>query len=279
MLIIKKHRATWPVKPAMRRARQAFNRATRYRGMLVIVLWQAPIGPHVASDGGVAFLFGGGTDEMVTYMDCTGPAEATKHSYRVAAAEFDMGLDRNFRVEGVAGLLQVERAAASAREVGELEWTRGLGILRVRGDWNLVGVGVGALIRPALSESTANYELTGTAYLRAGSAEQLHARADVYPAHALGILQLFRAGVGWNATDRDRPALFVGYAELGGDASGEGLVGEITLPVGGRGAIRLLGHYGDGTSHSISGLAVGGLYRFGGQRSSVARHPAGGSGH
>lgn len=257
---------------------QAFGRATRYRGMLVIVLWQAPVGPHVTPDGSIAFLFGGGADEMVTEMNCEGPTEAARYSYRVAAAEFDVGINRNFRVEGVAGVMQVEFDEAPQWNVGDPEWTRGLGILRVRGDWDLVGLGVGGLIRPALSESTANYELTGTAYLRAGAAEQLHARADIYPAHALGVVQLARVGIGWNAIDRGRPAVFVGYADLGGDSSGEGLVGEVTLPVGSRGAFRMLGHYGDGTSHSLTGIALGGLYRFGGQRSSVARRRGNSSG-
>jgi hypothetical protein len=256
----------------MGRLGRAIRRGARYRGMMVIVLWQAPIGPYAGGDGSIGFIFGGGLDQYVTQFGCTSPTETASQRYGVAAVEFDHDLGATGRVEAVAGGIRwdPDRVASWPKASSS---SGVFGHARVRRDGRLVGLGVGFLILPNMNHvDDSTYEqlpsgYTGkpSAYLRFGSAEGLHGRIDIVPPNALGAQQTIRSGIGWNATRRDRPAVFVGAASLGSSKEflGEGMAGEATLPVSPRMSVRVVGHYGRGFDKALSGVAVGARFALG----------------
>jgi hypothetical protein len=261
-----------------RRLDAATRRATRYRGMLVIVLWQAPVGPVVGPDGSVSLLFGGGLDQYVTEFGCDGPTQTASQRYRLAAVEFDRDVSRSVRVEGVVGGISWE-------PTDPLPWlaakgsSGGFGQFNVRWDSNNWGAGGGLLLLPDMGHYDAGYgdpksEYTAmpSGYLRAGPAERLHARMDLTPPSALGSQVPGRIGAGWNATRRDRFSGFIGVASLGSssDLLGSGVTAEATVPVSARASIRVLGHYGEGFDKTVNGLALGGRYSFGARPAETA---------
>jgi hypothetical protein len=250
----------------------AIRRASRYRGMLVIVLWQAPVGPYPGPNGGISLLFGGGLDQYVTEFGCDGPTETASQKYRVAALEFDHDLGPTVRVEAVAGGISWEP------QVQPVWWTAGnssgaFGHVHLRWDGRKWGIGGGLLVLPDMNHDTdavpagqsSGYTATPSAYLRFGNAERLHGRLDVTPPNVLGSQVPARAGLAWNATRRDHAAWFVGFAALGSSPEllGEGFAAEATLPVWGRTSVRILTHYGRGHDKTMSGVAVGGRFALG----------------
>jgi hypothetical protein len=229
--------------------RMAVRRVLRYRGAFVIVLWQVPLGPGVGPDGSFSLLFGGGSDEYVSWFSCEGPSQAERYSYRTAALEFEHDLSRRFRMEGIAALVSSDATGAS---------TSFFPALQLRGDWKWVGAGAGVAVVPLLDP---RLDMTGAApslHLRAGSATQLHARADVFPPSALGHQQIARVGAGWNATRRDAVSGFVGVGAVGLGSEADGFVADLAIPITAGAALRIMGHYGDGERHAVTGLAVGG---------------------
>jgi hypothetical protein len=184
--------------------------------MLVIVLWQAPIGPYAGPAGSVSVLFGGGLDQYVTAFGCVGPTATASQRYRLSAFEFDHDLSRTVRVDAVAGGISWDPRDQSG-------WTPAVkssgvfGHVHLRGDWKMWGIGAGALVLPHMnhdidagaSRPASGYTAMPSAYLRWGNAELLHARTDLTPPNATSSQVPWRIGIGWNATRRDRPAGFV----------------------------------------------------------------------
>jgi hypothetical protein len=244
------------------RCRRAVRRATRYRGAFVIVLWQLPVGPGVGPDGSFSLLFGGGSDEYVSFS-CDGPPRADRYRYRTAALEFEHDLGQRFRMEGVAALVSSDATGAS---------TSFFPALQVRSDWKWFGAGAGVAVVPLLDP---RLNMTGpgpSLHLRAGSATRLHARADVFPPSALGHQQIARVGAGWNATRRDAVSGFIGVGAIGLGSETDGFLAELALPISPAAALRIIGHYGEGTRHPISGLAVGGRIMLPVRRAQEAPH-------
>jgi hypothetical protein len=271
------------IRSAGRRLDTASRRATRYRGMLVIVLWQAPVGPFAGPDGGVSLVFGGGLDQFVTQFGCDGPTQTASQKYRVAALEFDRDISPATRLEAVAGGITWEPQDAAYRRPGGAS-TGAFGQLNVRWDGQKWGIGTGLLVLPDMSQKGvadplgygpgyddgSGYTFKPSLYLRVGSGEKAHARLDATPPNALGAQIPGRLGVGWNATRRDRASAFLGFATLGSsvDLLGEGMTAEATLPITTRASVRVLAHHGSGYDKTMNGFAVGGRYSFG------ARSPA-----
>jgi hypothetical protein len=255
------------------RLSRAIRRASRYRGMLVVVLWQAPVGPYTGADGSIGLLFGGGLDQYATEFGCSGPTQTASQRYQLAAVEWDRDLDSNVRLEAVAGGVTWEaRNVEPWQPAGSS--TGVFGHAHLRREWRRVGLGGGLLVLPNMNHvdsgshdrRASGYTGKPSAYLRVGSAEGLHGRFDVSPPNALGSQHAARVGLGWNATRRDRAAWFVGFADLGSspDYVGGGVAGEATLPVTPRMAVRVVGHYGTGFDKSLSGVALGGRFALGG---------------
>jgi hypothetical protein len=254
------------------RLSRAVRRASRYRGMLVIVLWQAPVGPYAGADGSIGLLFGGGLDQYATEFGCSRPTQTASQRYQLAGVEWDRDLDSNVRLEAVAGGITWQPRNVKPWQPGGSS-TGVFGHANLRWDWRVVGLGGGLLVLPNMNHvDDGSYDRTATGYtgkpsgyLRVGSAEGLHARIDASPPNALGSQHAIRGGLGWNATRRDRAAWFVGFASLGSspESLGEGVAGEATLPVTPRVAVRVLGHFGTGFDKTLSGVAVGGRFALG----------------
>jgi hypothetical protein len=268
-------RAPKPLQLLGRRLSAAVRRASRYRGMLVIVLWQAPVGPYPGPNGSVSMLFGGGLDQYVTDFGCDGPTETASQRYRLAALEFDRNITETVRLDAVAGGIGWEPRDRAAWSVGEKS-SGAFGHVHLRWDWKKWGVGGGVLVLPDMnhdidagfSGQSAGYTAMPSGYLRVGSAERLHGRLDLAPPNASGSQVPARGGIAWNATRRDRPAWFVGFAVLGSSPEllGEGFAGEATLPVSGRASVRILTHYGRSYDKAMGGIALGGRFTLGAPR-------------
>ena len=243
------------------------RRATRYRGMLVLVLWQVPIQPVVHPNGSLGIMIGAGSDEHAE-LNCDGDlVRSDRVNHRVAAVEADYNVSPKVRVDAAAGLMMSDWGSHDGA----------FGTVVIRGDWNRIGVGAGMSLSPDFAE----YESGGTtawpsAYLRAGSATGVHLRADVFPPTAFAAQQIARLGVGYNAVQRDQGSGFIGVAGVGSNEGATGVVGELTLPMSGRVALRFEGYYGSGQEHSVNGFALGLRYLTGGEppAASADRSPA-----
>ncbi|MBR9989546.1 MAG: hypothetical protein KFH98_07310 [Gemmatimonadetes bacterium] len=230
------------------------NRAVRYRGMLVLVIWQAPIQPVVRPDGSLGILIGSGADEYVQ-LACDGSLISSEPvKYRVAAVEADYDITPRVRADAMAGIMRSDRELHDG----------GFGTVRLRADWKKVGVGFGVAVSPAFEEYGGGTTTWPSAYVRGGSAEGLHARWEMFPPSVFAAQQSGRLGLGYNAVLRDRPSGFIGAAVLGGDLESVGIAADLSVPVADRFAIRLDGHYSPGHGNPIAGIAVGGKYLFGG---------------
>jgi hypothetical protein len=164
---------------AERRLRTALRGAARYRGMLVIVLWQAPV-PTIGPDGSVGVFFGSGLDEIVG-VSCDSRDRGI--AYRSAAAEFDYNLTPELRLEATLQRYTSNDAANST--AGGLQHGARDGRTHVhplRGDWHWAGVGAGVAIIPLFDDIM---DLTGPApsvYLRLGPGREsgvLHREATL----------------------------------------------------------------------------------------------------
>lgn len=229
------------------------RRTVRYRGMLVLVLWQVPVQPVIRPNGSLGLMIGGGTDEMAEFS-CEGDLISSERvEHRMAAVEADYSLNSRARVDAVAGYMQSDLPSHDG----------GFGAWQLRLDWQSIGVGGGVAITPSFEEYDGGTTAWPSAYVRAGSADEVHLRADMFPVSALSSHQVARLGVGYNAVERDRPSGFVGVAALGGDDPSTGVAGELTLPLQDRFALRLQGHYSGGHEHPVMAFAVGGRLLFG----------------
>lgn len=229
--------------------RSSIRRASRYRGALVIALWQAPVGPVANPDGSLGFMFGGGVDHFMDF-NCAGDLVASRRvEYRIAALEADYDVAPQVRLEGTGGL------STGARDWGGLgERTSFFGGARARFEFRRVGLGVGIVQSP---EFPLGDEVSPSFYARAGGAEEMHFRADLQPMNALLPQQLGRVGIGWNATERSQPSGFLGVALLGSSDS-FGIAGEYTRPIGRHGVVRGVGHLGTREGLQTYGVALGG---------------------
>jgi hypothetical protein len=232
--------------------RGGVRRASRYRGALVIALWQAPVGPVANPDGSLGFMFGGGLDHVLSF-NCDGDVvDRQRSEYTFAAVEADYDITPGVRLEGVGGLMKGARDwDVEAGGVGAY------GGARIRFESRKAAIGIGVARSPELSLGDMVF---ASVYARAGDAEGMHVRADLKPMHALMPQQFGRVGLGWNATQRNRPSGFLGVAALG-SSDALGLAGEYTLPIGSRGAVRGIGHYGIREGDQFYGVALGGQVR------------------
>jgi hypothetical protein len=230
-------------------------RSVRYRGMLVLVVWQVPIQPVVKPNGSLGLIIGGGSDEHAE-LSCEGDLiRSDRVTYQTAAVEADYSLTPRVRVDAVAGLMRSDHDSHDGA----------FATAQLRADWKYFGAGAGIALSPEFAESAGSPSsvVWPSLSLRAGSAEGLHARADVFPPTAFGAQQIGRLGVGYNAVLRDRASGFIGLAGVGSNEGATGVAGELTVPVADRFALRLEGHYANGQAHPVAGLAAGGRFLLG----------------
>jgi hypothetical protein len=243
--------------PSLRsRSIGVLRRSLRYRGMLVLVIWQVPIQPVIRPNGSFGLMIGAGTAEQAE-LSCDGSLiQSQRVTYQTAAVQADYDVAERVRVDAAVGIARSDWGSHDG----------GFGAVQIRSDWRLLGIGLGVAFTPGASEYDTESEAWPSAHLRIGSAQRWHYRSDVLAPSALASQQIVRGGVGFNAVDRDRPAGFVGLGVMGLDNSVTGVAGEITVPVRDRVAVRAEAHYAPGHGHAVAGLAMGGRYLFGGGR-------------
>lgn len=245
------------------RLKAALRRGLRYRGMLVLVLWQVPIQPVVRPNGSLGLMIGGGTDEHAE-LSCSGDLlSSAPVKHQVAAVEADYSLNSLVRVDAVAGIMRSDWQSHNG----------GFGAVQLRGDWKYVGLGAGLALSPSFDQYDDRTAAWPTVYARGGSAEGLHVRLDAFPMTSFATQQIARLGLGYNAVLRDQPSVFLGVAGLGGGEGSTGVAGDVTLPLAHRFALRFEGHYAGGHAHPVSGLAVGGRLLLGGSSRMRAAAP------
>ena len=226
------------------------ERCRRYRGLLVLVVWQVPVQPVIRPNGSLGLMIGAGTDEHAE-LSCEGNLlRADRVAYRVAAVEADYSLSPEVRVDAAGGVMTSDWDSHQGA----------FGTVRLRGDWKSFGIGAGLALAPAFEEyaeepSRATWP---SLYLRAGPAETVHLRLEAFPPTAFSPQQIGRIGIGYNAVRRDLASGFIGLAGVGSNEAGTGVSAELSVPVADRFALRFSGHYADGEEHPITGFAAGG---------------------
>lgn len=228
----------------------------RYRGLLVLVLWQVPVQPVIRPNGSLGFMIAGGSGEQAQ-LSCDGSViSSDRVGYRAAALEADYDLSPTVRVEAGAGVAGSDYGSHRG----------GFGGLRLRADWRGFGLGGGFAVAPGTDDYDADSSIWPSVYLRVGGAQGAHFRADVFPTSALAAQHVVRIGAGVNAVDRSRVSGFVGLAGIGLGEGASGVAGELTVPMSSGFALRAEGHYAAGEERDVYGMAVGGRFLLGGAR-------------
>jgi hypothetical protein len=232
----------------------ALRRALRYRGMLVLVLWQAPIQPVVRPNGSIGLMIGGGTDEHAE-LSCDGDLiQADRVPHRVVAVQADYSVNETARIDAVVGRMSSDWGSHDGAFV----------TAQVRMDWRVIGLGGGIAVSPAFEEdSSTSSTAWPSVYLRVGSSSAWHLRVDAFPPTAFAAQQIARVGLGFNAVQRDEPAFFVGLAGVGSNEAATGIAADVSVPVANRFALQAQGYYGYGKEYNVNGIAIGGRYLFG----------------
>ena len=229
---------------------RALTPSLRYRGMLVLVIWQVPVQPVIGPDGSLGFMLGGGSDEHAV-LSCEGDLLRSEPvQYRVAAVEADYSLTPLVRVDASAGFMSSDAVSHNG----------GFGTVQLRADWNSIGAGFGVAFSPAFEEFVSGTTAWPSFYVRAGSKEGLHLRGDLFPPTAFAGQHIARLGLGYNAVLRNKGSGFIGVV---GSEDGTGVAAELALPLSNRFALSVEGHYAGGEAHPIAGLAAGGRFILG----------------
>lgn len=163
-------------------------RMMRYRGLLVIVLWQTvPVSP-VRDEAGrtrLAFGYANGQYEDVT-LDCAGNVlQSSLVRVRSGGVAIDRWVSDRIRVAAYGGVIAGDQE----------DWNGGYGGLLVAREGKNFGIGGGISSLPIEGENRTLPSL----YIRAGELDRVHFRADLLPAEPnLGASGLARAGIGFN---------------------------------------------------------------------------------
>jgi hypothetical protein len=236
---------------------RALTPSLRYRGMLVLVIWQVPVQPVIGPDGSIGFMLGGGSDEHAE-LSCEGNLiDSERVDYRTAAAEVDYSLNPIVRVEATGGFMSSESNSHNG----------GFGTALLRADWKWIGLGAGLAMTPAFEQFASRTDVWPSVYVRAGSAQGFHLRGDLFPPTAFAAQHIARLGLGFNAVLRDQGSGFIGLVGAGSDEGATGVVAELTLPVSSRFALNVEAHYASGHVHPVAGLAAGGRFLLGSSQS------------
>jgi hypothetical protein len=205
--------------------------AYRYRGMMVLVLWQAvPVGPATDEAGRtvIGFGFGGGRLSWEHLVPgCDGTETRYTSTYSILGADLEHRVGERTRLHGSVGHVEGPQYTDFI----------GAGLVAVEGAG--AGAGLGAAVVPRPSGT----RLLPAAYLRIGAREAVHFRADfAVPAADAGGTGLGRLGVGLPLGTTAGAQGFAGVAlcHFCSDGSGAaGGFGEVRAPVAGRVGFRL----------------------------------------
>ena len=231
-----------------------WQRFRKYRGLMVIMLWQAAPPVTVTESGGrmqYGFGYGQGRIDEIFFEGggCDAPPAEPRletHRPRSAGVSISGWSSRRLRLAGAF--------AATSADTATLSGAQAKGI--IAGEWRMFGAGAGF-------SADASGLLPGV-YFRAGPLESLHARLD-FPDVSLPVSStgVGRAGIAYNQTDTGFGAFvgvpicytFCNYGE-------GGLRADVRIPIGPSFDLNLSGfrHSQDdiGEPQKFWGMAVGG---------------------
>ena len=231
-----------------------WQRIRKFRGLMVIMLWQAAPPVTVTESGGrMQYGFGYGQGRIDDILFAGGgcdapPAEPERETYRPKSVGVSVSgwSSPRLRLSGAFAMTSADTASLSGANAKAI----------VAGEWRMFGAGAGF-------SADASGLLPGV-YLRTGPLEKLHARLD-FPDVSLPVSStgVGRAGIAYNQTDTGFGA-FVGvpicYTSCNyGDG---GLRADIRIPLGYSFDLSLSGFRNTaedvGEQQKFWGIAVGG---------------------
>lgn len=176
-------------------------RPQRYRGLLVVVLWQVvPIGTHTDDVGRtrVGFGFGFGQFENIAIQyggtDCDGnrirESETVRRSnVRVAGAEIDTWVRPNVRLTGFGGGIASD----------SLGWSGAFAGVMAAYEARMWGAGGGGVLVPGSGSRSTPVAVVPAVMVRYGTLDGVHGVIDAAaPSPVFGMSGLMRIGVGYN---------------------------------------------------------------------------------
>lgn len=221
----------------------------KYRGLMVLVLWQTvPVPLRVDSTGQIQLSFGGATGQWEEVQtDCDGNVVHTEpHHFKGVGARMDAWPDRNLRVTGFGGRFDSE----------DPHWSGGyLGAMTAL---ELQHFGIGAGIAHMPNSFTPNWPV---GYLRIGNRDVLHFRTEITPpGPPMATAGTVRTGLGFGLGHQRRVngqfGIALCHAPCDDDSGQASLYGELGIPVGSTVDLELKGLAGAGQHDPNTGLAV-----------------------
>ena len=234
----------------------------RYRGLLVIVLFQAvPIGTDEYGRTRLGIGAGAGQLEYVS-LGCNGEVlDDGVANYRTAAGEVEHWLAPGRVRVHAAGGYQWSDSVTSHGPFGGVIF----GYERQR-----FGVGAGIAIMPASvwffphpdqfePRVDSNYDAMPSGYVRFGNRDLLHGRLDLFPIGTTGASEVVRMGVGYNQFNGRKSSMYLGFGVIAAslDENGSsGFIGEFFAPVSPSVALGVHGFVSPGKRNAQRGLTT-----------------------
>lgn len=233
-------------------------RIRRFRGLLVLALWQAPIGTDQEGRTRIGFGFGAGQLEYEA-LNCGEPAAYSTTKYGHIGAEVEHFASRRTRVHASAGLQRADSSSSAGPFAAFMLSFEG----------RHFGIGGGAALVPAVTTEahdgdgqTVKLPTTlpvPSLYIRAGNHDKVHVRAEVFSPSVNSTAEAFRVVVGYNRFDARRPSFAIGYAGVSENASESirpGIVAEWFQPISTRAALGLHGFTAAGVENRLAGATA-----------------------
>jgi hypothetical protein len=220
-------------------------------GPLILLLWQtAPVSVQYDSIGRYRLSFGYGAGQYeYRSLDCSGNVVSSRPvDYHTAGAQLDVWPSDRWRLSGFGGYLSDSPYGGFLLANEDQKVGIGAGIVRIPngvGDWGSEG--------PSL-------------YLRLGSIDNLHFRADVLsPSPVFGTTGWLRLGLGFNQGHlRGVGGLFgLGVGPYSDESHLGGPFGELWIPVNNAFDLTLHGAWRPSASYADWSWGIGGRYSFG----------------
>ena len=246
-------------------------RLASYKGPLLLLAWQiAPIsaGPDSAGRFQVAVGWGGGQFEDRS-IGCSGDVlSARPVPFNAGGLQLDYWPSNHVRLSAFGGMLTETRPSGFGDTLAMLTSMEervgsGWGGAQAALESRYVGLGVG-LVHTSFGEV---YGTQPSAYLRFGSRDHVHFRADAFhPTTAIGATgDVFRMGVGFNQGLRRGMRGFFGfdvgpYADESG--RGVGVFGEFAAPIASRLDLSVGGAWRSSVEEFDASIRAGLRYHF-----------------
>ena len=234
----------------------------RYRGLLVIVLYQAvPVGSDEYGRTRLGFGIGGGQLEYAN-IGCDGSViDAEAVGFKNAAAEVEHWFVPGKARVHVSGGYQWSDSLTSRGPFGSVLLSYEHQKFGVGGGMSAVPASVWFFPTPDQYElrSSNRVDVFPTAYLRLGDRDKVHFRMDVFPVGINTPSEVVRMGAGFNQFDARRASGYFGIAAVAASFEESGstaIFGEYFRPISPTVAIGGHGFLSAGKEHPQVGLST-----------------------